>query len=227
MVTVGVDVGGSGVRAALVYPDGSLGPICRRRLPNRSVQSVVDTIVEAIGQVTSEQSPVDIGVGVPGFVHQGRVIRSPNFPEWQDVPLSQALSDRLGIAVGVENDANAATMGAWHLSSRPPHLILLTLGTGVGGGVISHGQLLRGSSGTGAELGHIYVGGESCCRCGGRGCLETWCSTVGMVRRARERALDVADGRELIVLAEGGNSDALAVLEEAGQALVWPWYGEP
>ena len=219
MGNVGVDVGGSGVRAALVYPDGGLGPICRCGLPDRTFESVMNTIVEAIGLATSQQSPVHVGVGVPGFVHQGTVIGSPNFPKWKDVSLSRALSQRLGINVTVENDANAATVGAWHFRQRPQHMILLTLGTGVGGGVITDGHLLLGSGGTGGELGHLFAGGESLCGCGGRGCLETWCSTVGMVSRARNIGLSVSNGEELMGLARGGDSNALAILEDAGRAL--------
>jgi glucokinase len=153
-------------------------------------------------------------------VHDGVVVGSPNFPALRDAPLRAALSERLpGVVVHVENDANCAAWGAWVSRGAREDLVVLTLGTGVGGGVITGGRLLVGAGGTGAELGHLFAGGDAPCGCGGRGCLETWCSTVGLVRLARESGLVVEDGLAVVELARAGEPRALAAVHAAADAL--------
>jgi glucokinase len=194
-----------------VYPDGSHGPISERSLADRRIETVLEAVCSLVEHVSRGEQPTRVGIGIPGFVHQGVVLASPNFPQWSEVPVQALLTAKLGSIVRVENDANAATLGAWRALAKPQDLVLLTLGTGVGGGVVTGGRLLRGSRGTGAELGHIYVGGEARCGCGGRGCLETWVSTVGLAARH-----GVESGQELVQRAVAGDSGAL---EEAGRAL--------
>jgi glucokinase len=217
---IGVDVGGTGVRAGWVSDDGALvGDTVAHELVDRSVGTVVDTIVGAVRAVAGGRPFEAVGVGVPGFVVAQTVVASPNFPEWDHVPLGASLSEALGAPVTIENDANAATWGAWVAAGRWGDLVMLTLGTGVGGGVVSEGRLLRGRRGSAAELGHIPVGGDRPCLCGGVGCLEVWCSTVGLVAEARRRGIVVADGRGLIDRVEAGDAVARAVVAEAGEAL--------
>ncbi|HHO51392.1 MAG TPA: ROK family protein, partial [Deltaproteobacteria bacterium] len=160
-----------------------------------------------------------VGVGVPGFVRGRTVLASPNFPTWREVPLAALLEERLGAPVSILNDANAAALGAWGQHGGGEDLVLLTLGTGVGGGVISEGRLLTGRAGTGAELGHIYVGGPRPCACGGVGCLEAWCSTTGLIRGAAELGHEVSDGAEVIAAASEGQRWASELLDEAGRRL--------
>ncbi len=164
-------------------------------------------------------TPDGVGVGVPGFVREGVVLASPNFPTWREVDVGEELVRRLGRPVVVENDANAATLGAWAMRGACRDLVLLTLGTGVGGGVVAGGRLLRGAGSTGAELGHVFAGGSRRCGCGGVGCLETWSSTTGLVAAARERGKTVATGREVVALADDGVPWAIEVCEAAGAAL--------
>lgn len=217
---IGVDVGGTGVRAGWVSDDGALvGDTIARDLVDRSVSSVVGAIVGAVGAVAGGRRYDGVGVGVPGFVVAQTVVASPNFPEWDHVPLGASLSAALGAPVTIENDANAATWGAWVAGGRAGDLVMLTLGTGVGGGVVSEGRLLRGRRGSAAELGHIPVGGDRACLCGGVGCLEVWCSTVGLVAEAQRRGLVVADGRALFARVEAGDVVAQGVVADAGQAL--------
>jgi glucokinase len=265
-LAIGVDVGGTGVRARAfrlaadeppgrsrgrTFPvDAAAAPL-RRVLEDRGVEAVVEAIAAAVeeavratagapaGDSAPGASPVRgspassastagtsmagslavVGVGMPGFIHEGVVLASPNFPAFRGVPLAERLHDRLGCPVHVENDANAATWGAYVERGAREDLVLLTLGTGVGGGVVTGGRLLRGSRGTGAELGHLYTGGDAPCGCGGRGCLETFASTVGLTRLARERGLDCADGRAVLGAAEAGSAPAADALAEAACAL--------
>ncbi len=209
---VGVDIGGSGVRAAAVR-DGQIGPIERVSLRSRGL----DDVLEAVAAVVPDgRGPV--GVGVPGFVRRGLVLSSPNFPEWREVKLEEQLGARLQRRVFILNDANAAAVGAWR--SRPEDSVLMvTLGTGVGGGVVVAGELQCGARQTGTEFGHLYAGGNAPCGCGGRGCLETWASTVGMIRAAKERGHVVRDGGHIVAAAADGEAWAKAVLGEANQAL--------
>lgn len=212
---IGVDIGGSGVRAGLVEDGRVVRSVCEA-LPERSVEGVVATVARAVDRL-GVQGPV--GVGVPGFVHRQAVIASPNFPAWRDVPFGDVLAQRLGRSVIIENDANCATLGIWRERGRPEHLVVLTLGTGVGGGVISEGHLLRGARGTGAELGHVYAGGDAPCGCGGVGCLEQWCGTVGLQRLAAAEGRSIVDGRDLVEAAERGQEWAAQVLRRAAEGL--------
>ncbi len=214
MRVLGVDIGGSGVRAGLVDEALQIEDVVRTSLTDRSVGSVVRAVRGAL-----QRRDVDaVGVGMPGFVRSGVVLASPNFPTWCEVDLAGQLAQELGVPVAVENDANAAALGV-HAARQGQDLVLLTLGTGVGGGVISEGRLLRGLAGTGAELGHIYVGGDRRCGCGGVGCLETWASTTGLVAAAHEIGQAVDDGLEVVTAARTGAVWATKILEEAGRRL--------
>lgn len=212
---IGVDIGGGGVRAAVVEA-GRMGTVVAENLSDRTVGFVVDTIVRVIEQVGSD---APVGLGVPGFVHDQHVLASPNFPTWREVPLAELLAERLKRPVTIENDANCATLGIWRERGAHEDLVVLTLGTGVGGGVVMQGELLRGATGTGAELGHIYAGGDAPCGCGGLGCLEQWCGTVGLIRLAAASGHSIADGRELVQAAEQGRQWAASVLRRAAQGL--------
>jgi len=213
-MAIGVDVGGTGVRAAVVH-HGHAGEAVSEPLVDRRV----DTVLGSIRALVSQLDPggcLPVGVGVPGFVRDGVVLGSPNFPLWKAVPLRERLVSDLGRHIVVENDANAATLGAWDARGD---LVLLTLGTGVGGGVVSAGRLLRGAGGTGAELGHLFVGGRRRCGCGGEGCLETWVSTSGLCRSAADLGHSVCDGEGVITAADAGEGWAVTVCQQAARAL--------
>jgi glucokinase len=214
-VRVGVDIGGSGVRAARVDGGALASPIAARPAPAPSPEA----LVEAVASLAAELGATGVGVGVPGFVHDGVVLGSPNLPWLAGVDLRAALVERAGVPVAVGNDANVAALGAWAERGATEDLVVLTLGTGVGGGVVVGGRLLVGAGGTGAELGHIYVGGERSCGCGGVGCLETWCGTVGLRAGAAERGFRVSDGLDVVAAADAGEPWALDVLAEAATHL--------
>ncbi len=218
---VGVDIGGSGVRAASVHGGAVRGPVLRVPLRDREVITVIDAVDQVVRRLEgfdASRPEARVGVGVPGFVREGSVLASPNFPSWHDVALKRLLRERLGVPVAVENDANAATLG---VSARfeDCDLVLLTLGTGVGGGVISEGRLLRGRAGTAAELGHLHVGGDRECNCGGQGCLEQWCSTTGLRRSAREVGRPAPDGEAIVAAARAREPWAREITTEAGRRL--------
>ncbi|MEO0604952.1 MAG: ROK family protein, partial [Myxococcota bacterium] len=178
-----------------------------------------ETVVAAVREVVGDRRPRAIGVGMPGFVRAATVIASPNFPLWEEVDLQALLETRCETSVIVMNDANAAAYGAYAQLGNHRDLLLLTLGTGVGGGVVSQGRLVTGRRGTAAELGHIYVGGDALCGCGARGCLETWSSTKGLVRQAAECGHPVENGEAVIRAADGGEGWAKDVLNVTARML--------
>lgn len=212
---IGIDIGGSGIRGARIGPEG---PQEAYKVSLNSRAS--EPLLEQVCGVASRLGPKEpLVIGVPGFVRDGVVLGSPNLPDLAGVDLRKELSARLNREVHVENDANLSAMGAWHCFGRPSTMILLTLGTGVGGGIVLDGQLMKGSTGVGGEVGHIFAGGEQVCACGGVGCLETWVGTEGLKKRAQAFGQTLSGGRELVELATHGEGWATALLEDAALAL--------
>lgn len=210
---LGVDIGGTGVRAARVDGDAIVSEVVRRPLTERSLPSVV----KAVREVHAQLGGSAVGVGMPGFIRSDGVLTgSPNFPSWNAVNLGEVLTEALGVPTIVGNDANLAGLGLWRVRGGTEDLVLLTLGTGVGGGVVLDGRPLVGRAGTAAELGHIHVGGTRRCGCGGIGCLEMWCGTVGLIAAARERGIEVSGGSSVVQAADDGEAWARDVLAEAG-----------
>lgn len=214
MTSVGVDIGGSGARVALVGEGATVGEVHRCHWGEPAPERIVDAVAELVRPL----APDRVGVGVPGFVRDGVVLGSPNLPGLRDWPLADRLADVLGCPVGVHNDANAAALGAWASDGRRRDLLLLTLGTGVGGGVISQGRLVTGRRGVACELGHIHIGGDQPCGCGTTGCLETWFSTSGWRRRAADRGLAIDDGADLLARIDH-DPVAAGIVREGQQAL--------
>jgi glucokinase len=238
---IGVDVGGTKVAAARVagatchchveqptHLDGSDGLIDQ-------IESVIREVIE------SEGEPGAIGVGLPSQIDfaTGTVVASVNIP-LEGVPLGQTLEERLGVHVSVDNDANCAALAEAHFIEGGPaqHLVMYTLGTGVGGGVIIDGRIFRGSTGLGAELGHVVIDwdGPACPgACPNRGCLEALCSGLALERDATEFAQDHPDtrlgkvlsesdnakvrGRDVVAAAQANDDDALELLERVGTYL--------
>jgi glucokinase len=194
---LGIDLGGTFVKTAILSTDGKL--LAKNQEPTQAMdglEAVLDVICVASEKVIAsagmENSDiVACGVGAPGPVdwRSGIVFTLTNFPGWKDVPLGDILSDRLSIPCYLENDANAACYGEfWGGAGQgAKNMCLLTLGTGLGGGVIVEGALLRGPDGTAGEIGHMIVERTGRpCGCGARGCIETYGSVTGLLRTARE-----------------------------------------
>ena len=193
-----VDLGGTNLRAANIDRDGCAHERVKRSTPKSNrAEDIVSAILAAVRQceAKSEKRGAQVhtaSVVVPGSVHAetGVVINAPNIPCLLGYKLGAALEDELGRRVLLENDANAAALGEmWRGAARGCRTIIcLTLGTGVGGGIILDGKLWRGVDGTAGEIGHMSVepfGGVKC-KCGNFGCLEVYASATAVVRLTRE-----------------------------------------
>jgi glucokinase len=207
---VGIDVGGTKVAAGVVDDAGVLLRHLRLTTPGDPA-AAVEAIAGAVTELDAVGLPV--GVGVAGFVGRdcSTVLAAPNLA-WRDEMFGRRLAQRLGVPVHVENDANAAAwaevrFGAAHDRSA---VVCVTVGTGVGGGVVTDGVLLRGGFGLAGEIGHLPVVGDGRpCGCGQRGCLEQYASGTALVRAARDLiAADPAAGAALSA-ACGGAPEAL------------------
>ena len=220
MLVVGVDVGGTKIAGALVARD--ISPRASSTLPTPVAGSaLIDAVVELVDglRAQSDDALVAVGVGLPSLIDAptGRVRMSANV-DLADIDVRAVLADRLGVPVAIDNDANVAALAEHRVGAGVGHddVIMLTVGTGVGGGVIAAGQVFRGGRGTGAELGHVVVqaDGPPCQRnCPNRGCLETMASGTAIARDAGMPA------EEVVQLAHAGDATARAVLDRAGRYL--------
>lgn len=233
---LGIDVGGTKVAVAQVA-EGEVRDSVEHPTRLGSTDELLAGIEDAVGELTARTGPADaIGVGVPSQIEfaTGRVVSSVNIP-LAGVPLRERLGERLGTPVYVDNDANVAALAEAERGGAA-NLVMLTLGTGVGGGVVIGGRLFRGATGLGAELGHVVVHGDGpLCpgNCPNRGCLEALCSGTALERDATELARDRpgsrlagdagadgrVSGRAVVAAAEDGDADALRLLDELGRNL--------
>ena len=193
---IGVDLGGTNLRIAAVDDRGTLmEKVTLGTQVQRGREYVITEMTDAIRRVSTKYASrgdlAGIGIGVPGFIDMdsGTVRESPNLPGWADYPVHKDIESRLGTKVVLENDANAAAMGEKWLGAGRDYddLIMYTLGTGVGGGVVMNGRVWHGMNGMAGELGHhtVLPDGHPC-GCGNRGCLEQYASATAVVRMARE-----------------------------------------
>jgi glucokinase len=216
---IGVDLGGTKILVGVVARDGSIVRRHERPTPQDSQEHVLAELEAAVAELLDD-SVAAVGFGVPSPIDQARgvVVRCVNLP-LEDAPLRERMHARFGVPVGLDNDANAAAIGEWRAGAGRDTggLIMLTLGTGVGGGVISGGSPFRGRNGVGAELGHVVVvhGGRPCQgACTGHGHLETYASGSAATAAAREAFGPSADAPRLVQLANEGDARAKELLEE-------------
>ncbi len=238
-VAVGVDVGGTKLAAGLVTGDGSILDRVRYDTPTDGA-AIVELIVAINDEFVRRHNlgVVPVGVGAAGLISaDGAVLFAPNIA-WSDFPLGAILRDRLDRPATVDNDANVAAWGEYRCGAgRNAHesMVMLTVGTGVGGGLVLHDRLVRGAGGMAGELGHIAVleGGPRC-PCGATGCLEALASGTAIARFARDAhaggrlrstsqlaLLSPAEitGKAVTVAAHAGDADALEILATAGRWL--------
>lgn len=216
---IGVDLGGTAIKLGRFTQDGSClqalsVPTPQPALPN----AVVAAMVEAIDQVDPDSQAIAIGIGTPGPTDAaGRIAKvAINLSGWQDIPLADWLESKTGRPTILANDANCAGLGeAWLGAGRPfSHLILLTLGTGVGGAIILNGELFVGHQGTAGELGLITLNPDGLeCNSGNRGSLEQYASIQAIRRRTG------LDPRELGARAKAGDPAALEFWQSYGRNL--------
>lgn len=245
IVAIGGDLGGTSIRLAFVGPDGRLTHLCRFPMPPQGeADAVVATLMQGIQSLSQkaeaeELSLVALGLGVAGLtdVESGVIFHSPNLPGMNRLPL-RALLEEAGVRVPIflENDANAAAFAErWVGAGRGARSVIsLTLGTGIGSGIILDGKIWRGTSGLGGEAGHLAVEAEGePCGCGSTGCVEAYVSATGIVREAQRQIAAGAGGllarftgrgdgltaKDVYELAESGDSVAEQILRRAGRYL--------
>jgi glucokinase len=218
---IGVDLGGTKILAGVVARDGTVLRRHERETPHDSQDSVVHELEAAVTELLSDEIAA-VGFGAPSPIDQRRgvVVECVNLP-LKDFALRDWMSGRLGLPVGLDNDANAASIGEWRAGAGRgvQNLVMLTLGTGLGGGVIANGRPFRGSTGAGAELGHVVVvhDGRPCQgTCRGRGHLEPYVTGLAATAAAREAFGPAADAHRLVRLANEGDSTARGILAELG-----------
>ncbi|MQS05881.1 ROK family glucokinase [Streptomyces alkaliphilus] len=240
--TVGIDIGGTKVMAGVVDPDGTIVERLRTETPDKSKSPKVveDVITELVLDLSDRHDVHAVGIGAAGWVDadRSRVLFAPHLA-WRNEPLREALAARLVVPVLVDNDANAAAWGEWRFGAGrgEDHLVMITLGTGIGGAILEDGRVKRGRYGVAGEFGHMQVvpGGHRC-PCGNRGCWEQYSSGNALVREARElaaadspvaqRILEVVEGHigditgpMITTLAREGDPMCVELLEEMGRWL--------
>ncbi|MEA3367703.1 MAG: ROK family protein [Planctomycetota bacterium] len=234
---VGIDLGGTNLKLGLVSAEGEL--LRRHGTPTEAAEGpahVLARMADAVRQLAEQaglalQDVAAVGVGVPGPLDSeaGVIHFTPNLAGWINVPVRDTLQDALGRTVVVENDANAAAYGEFRVGAGRDvqSMFVLTLGTGVGGGIIQDGRLLRGASDTGAELGHVIVQyGGRLCGCGNRGCLEAYASATAVVDRFRRDATvselarrDALEAKDVFEAAADGDKAAARIVSETAEYL--------
>ena len=191
--SIGLDLGGTNLRAAAINSEGViLGKTAGATNFIEGREAVLSDIVSSIQAMRAEHGSAGlagIGIGVPGFIRmkEGFITNSNNLPYFENFPIRDAIEERLGTRVILENDANAAALGEkWMGAGRGvDDMVMLTLGTGIGGGIVSGGRVLRGCVGMAGELGHItVVPNGNPCGCGNQGCLEKHASATAVVAMA-------------------------------------------
>jgi glucokinase len=223
---IGVDLGGTNLRIAAIDESGKL----LEKLSSdtdlaRGRDFVIDEMTQAIRRLLDRfrghGESRGVGIGVPGIIDMdtGMLRESPNLPGWSEFPVHAEIERRLGIPVMLENDANAAALGEKWLGAAKDYgsMCMLTLGTGVGGGIVLDGKIWHGMNGMAGELGHINVEPEGHpCKCGSRGCAEQYASATAVVRMAREAVANNLS-KELARAAEGEELNSLHVYQLAMQ----------
>lgn len=226
---IGMDLGGTTFKAMAVTPDGTI--LSRAQADTQAEggpQAVVQRMVETIRRLQVDASAptrrlAAVGFGIPGILDlpAGRVRRSPNLPGWEGFDLRAVLSRQLEVPVAIENDANAAALGeAWLGAGRGmQHFLMLTLGTGVGGGIVVAGKILHGACGYAGEPGHTVVEPDGPrCGCGSQGCLEQFASGTAIARMATPY-YGKTTAKEVALAARRGEPQAVEVYRQVGRYL--------
>ena len=239
-LTCGIDIGGTKIAGAVVDEQGRILAEHRVESPATDAAAVEDAVAALITELAAHHEVTAVGIGAAGYVDASRsvVMFAPNIA-WRDEDLSSEIGARVGLPVVVENDANAAAWGefAFGAAADVDDMLMITVGTGVGGGIVLGGELYRGAFGAAAEIGHLrVVRGGRLCGCGNYGCLEQYASGSALVKDARAQArtpeaadllaraggdVMAIDGPMITTAAAEGDAFALARLQDLGA-----WLGE-
>jgi glucokinase len=241
VLTVGVDVGGTTVRAGVVDAEGTVHDTARAHTPSRD-DALEDAIVGVVGALTGRHTVAAVGLAVAGFVDpERRTVRFAPHLSWRHAPVAERVAGRIGCAVTVEHDANCAALAERRFGAGAGSgpLLFLALGTGIGAGLLVDGRIYRGAFGVAPELGHIRVVPDGRpCACGRRGCWERYCSgtalattAVELLARSPGRSPTLArlaaedargiTGRRVAAAARDGDPVAVAAMGELAH-----WLGE-
>jgi glucokinase len=208
MLTVGIDVGGTKIAGGVVSESGEIIASLKVPTPATNTDALIDAIVAMVEELSTGREIGAVGVAIAGFIdaHQSEVIYSPNL-SLRIEPLKAKLQSRLGVEVVVENDANAAGWAEYRFGAGQgsKHMMMITIGTGVGGAIVANGDLFRGGFGIGAELGHTnFIQEGKLCGCGQLGCLEKYASGSALLEAAKELASSgTSEGSRLSELEAG------------------------
>jgi glucokinase len=239
--TIGVDVGGTKVLGGVVDQTGKVFKSARRDTPREGGEALTQAIADVAKELMADFTIDSVGVSAAGFVSSDRktMLATPNIAGWNGVDLDSDLTALIGLPVVIENDANAAAWGEARFGAGrgKEHLLMLTVGTGIGGGIVVNGDLYRGAFGVAAEIGHMRVAPDGhLCGCGARGCFEQYASGNALLRHAREAiaaspdiarnllsrgdgTIDGLTGQAITEAARDGDAVALAAFNTTGQWL--------
>ncbi|HEY3293733.1 MAG TPA: ROK family glucokinase [Candidatus Nanopelagicaceae bacterium] len=207
--SIGVDVGGTKVLGGVVDEHGTVLAHARRDTPRQGGSALTQAIADVALELMRDFEVSSVGISAAGFVSSDRktMLATPNIAGWNGVNLDKELGALIGLPLVIENDANAAAWGEARFGAgvNEHHLMMLTIGTGIGGGVVVNGQLYRGAFGIAAEFGHMRVVPDGhLCGCGARGCFEQYASGNALLRHAREAISASPEvARNLLALGDG------------------------
>lgn len=227
---LGIDIGGTNTVVGLVDKEGKvLGTDSVKTQSFPILEEYVKTVSKLAKDLIAKNNVsideiVGLGIGAPNAnYYTGNIEMAPNLPWKQDkVPLAKMFREELNIPVTITNDANAAALGEkmYGVAKDMDNFIMITLGTGVGSGIVINGQLVYGHDGFAGELGHVIIERNGrLCGCGRRGCLETYCSATGIVRTAKERNTPFLTSKDIYDAAVKGDETAIDIFKETGTRL--------
>lgn len=233
-LTIGIDIGGTSVRAGVVDDSGAIIAAARARTPH-SVRTTEDVLVNLVRELTAQHPVAAVGLAVAGFIStdRTRVMFAPHLA-WRDADVPARLTERLELPVVMEHDVNSAAWAEYRLGAMQDSTVglLIALGTGIGAGLVVDGRLYRGAHGVAPELGHLTVvpGGRSC-PCGKQGCWERYCSGTALAATGIHRwqqagrtvpadlSVGEVTGKEVAQAAADGDPEAIAAVDELGSWL--------
>jgi glucokinase len=213
-LTIGVDVGGTKVAGGVVDPDGEVVARTRRETPANDPPKIRDLIVEVVAELARQHTVEAVGIGAAAWIDAARatVLFAPNLA-WRDEPLREYVAAAVDLPVVVENDANAAAWAEFrHGAARDADdsMVMFTVGTGIGGGIVFGGDLVRGAHGIAGELGHVQVVPDGRpCGCGRHGCLEQYASGQALARYAQGLARREPSKVSALLNSAGSDPDAI------------------